>query len=69
MKKVKNYQKLSPESLHFERDRLVFEIEGWERTLAEVKSALIIRYLNFAIKQAKEEIHALDAELCYREHN
>lgn len=69
MKKVKNYQKLSLESLHFERDRLVFEIEGWERTLAEVKSALIIRYLNFAIKQANEEIHAIDAELCYREHN
>lgn len=69
MKKVKNYKHYSLESLHFERDRLVFEIEGWERTLADVKSALIIRYLNFAIKQAKEEIHAIDAELCYREHN
>jgi hypothetical protein len=69
MKKVKNYQKLSLESLHFERDRLVFEIEGWESSLADVKSALIIRYLEYAIKQAKEEIHAIDAELCYREHN
>ena len=66
---MKNYQRHSTDMLQFERDRLVFEIEGWERTLAEVKSALIIRYLNFAIKQAKEEIHAIDAELCYREHN
>ena len=66
---MKNYQRLSTDMLQFERDRLVFEIEGWERTLAEVKSALIIRYLNFAIKQAKEKIHAIEAELCYREHN
>ena len=66
---MKNYQRHSTDMLQFERDRLVFEIEGWERTLAEVKSALIIRYLNFAIKQAKEKIHAIDAELCYREHN
>ena len=66
---MKNYQRHSTDMLQFERDRLVFEIEGWERTLAEVKSALIIRYLNFAIKQAKEKIHAIEAELCYREHN
>ena len=66
---MKNYQNLSTDSLQFERNRLVFEIEGWERTLADVKSALIIRYLNFAIKKAKESIHAIDAELCYREHN
>lgn len=69
MKKVKNCQKLSLEFLHLERDRLVFEIEGWERTLADVKSFLMVRYLEHAIKQAKEEIHAIDAELCYREHN
>jgi hypothetical protein len=66
---MKNYQRHSTDMLQFERDRLVFEIEGWEKTLAEVKSALIIRYLNFAIKQAKEKIHAIEAELCYREHN
>ena len=69
MKKVKNYQKLSLEFLHLERDRLVFEIEGWERTLADVKSFLMVRYLEHAIKQAKEEIYAIDAELCYRERN
>ena len=66
---MKNYQRQSTDMLNLERERLLEEIAGWEKTLTDVKSALIIRYLNFAIKQAKEKIHAIDAELCYREHN
>lgn len=66
---MKNYQHQSTDMLQLERVRLMEEIAGWENTLADVKSALIIRYLNYAIKQAKEKIHAIEAELCYREHN
>ena len=66
---MKNYQKQTTGMLQLERDRLVCEIQGWERTLTEVHSYLIMKYLEFAIKQAKEKIHAIDAELCYREHN
>ena len=66
---MKNYQHQSIDMLQLERVRLMEEIAGWENTLEDVKSALIIRYLNYAIKQAKEKIHAIEAELCYREHN
>lgn len=66
---MKNYQHQSTDMLQLERTRLMEEIAGWENTLVDVKSALIIRYLNYAIKQAKEKIHVIEAELCYREHN
>lgn len=66
---MKNYQRQSTETLCLERDRLTFEIAGWEKTLSETTSYLVVKYLNFAIKQAKEKIHAIEAELCYREHN
>lgn len=66
---MKNYQHQSTDMLRIEHSRLIYEIEGWNKTLSEVQSALIIRYLNYAIKQAKEKLHAIEAELCYREHN
>lgn len=66
---MKNYQHYEMGMLKLERDRLTYEISNWERTLADAKSFIIIKYLQFAIKQAKENIHAIDAELCYREHN
>ena len=44
-------------------------IQQWERVLVEVNSKLVQLSLTHYIKKAKEEIHAIDAELCYREHN
>ena len=43
-------------------------IEEWERTLREVKSYLIVLSLTHSIRRAKEKIHSIEAELCYREH-
>ena len=66
---MKNYQHLSTDTLVHKRKRLLSDIEEWERTLRETKSVLIGFYLTHCIKKAKEEIHAIDTELCYREHN
>lgn len=65
---MKNYQKQSNELLVREREQLVHDIAGWKDTLSKVKSALIILYLKHAIEKAEEKIHAIDAELLYREH-
>lgn len=66
---MKNYQHWSKETLLRERERLLGDISDWERTLGEVKSYLIVLSLTHHIRKAKEKIHAIDAELCYREHN
>lgn len=66
---MKNYQHWSKETLLRERERLLGNISDWERTLGEVKSYLIVLSLTHYIRKAKEKIHAIDAELCYREHN
>lgn len=66
---MKNYQHWSLETLKYKRESLVRSIEQWERVLSEVRSRLIQFSLTHYIKTAKEEIRAIDAELCYREHN
>lgn len=66
---MKNYQHQSQDALLRERDQLLNDIAGWKETLKNVKSQLIVLYLNYAISKAEEKIHAIDAELLYREHN
>ena len=66
---MKNYQHLSTETLEYTKAKLLEDIADWERTLREVKSYLIILSLTHSIKRAKEKIHSIDAELCYREHH
>jgi hypothetical protein len=66
---MKNYQHQSQDALLRERDQLLNDIAGWKETLKNVKSQLIVLYLNYAIGKAEEKIHAIDAELLYREHN
>lgn len=66
---MKNYQHWSTDTLLHERSKLMESIEEWERTLREVKSYLIVLSLTHSIRRAKEKIHSIEAELCYREHN
>ena len=64
---MKCYQRWSTETLKNEKENLLYFIEDWERTLANTISLLILFSLSHSIKNAKEDIHAIDAELCYRE--
>lgn len=66
---MKNYQHWSTEALNDRKLSLLDDIDQWERFLVNTHSKLIQLSLNHYIKKAKEEIHAIDAELCYREHN
>ena len=66
---MKNYQHQTQDALLRERNQLLEDIAGWKETLKNVKSQLIVLYLTHAIKKAEEKIHAIDAELLYREHN
>jgi hypothetical protein len=66
---MKNYQHWSTETLMRERERLLENIADWERTLGEVKSYLIILSLTHSIRRTRERIHAIDAEICYRQCN
>ena len=66
---MKNYQHWSTDTLLHERNKLMESIEEWERTLREVKSYLIVLSITHSIRRAKEKIHSIEAELCYREHN
>ena len=66
---MKNYQYWSLETLENKKKSLIESVNQWERILVEVKSKLIQFSLTYYIKKAKEEIHAIDAELSYREHN
>ncbi len=66
---MKNYQHWSTDTLIHRRKCLLADIEDWEKTLRETKSVLIRFSLTYYIKKTKEEIRAIDAELCYREHN
>ena len=66
---MKCYQRWSTETLKHEKENLLYFVEDWERTLANTKSRLIRFSLNHSIKRAKEDIHAIDAELFYREHH
>ena len=62
----KHYQHWSTESLMEKRKYLEEDIADYNRTLSQTKSLLITLSLTHAIKRAKENIHAIDAELCYR---
>lgn len=66
---MRNYQHWSTETLEHERKKLLESIEDWERTLREVKSYLIVLSLTHSIRRAKEKVHSIEAELCYREHH
>lgn len=66
---MKNYQHWSLETLKHKRYNLMESIVQWERILVEVNSKLVQLSLTHYIKKTKEEIRAIDAELCYREHN
>ena len=66
---MRNYSKDATGMLQLEKSRLEHEIAGWRRTIEEVHSYLIVLYLNHQIKKAEEKIHAIDAELLYREHH
>lgn len=63
---MKNYQYWSIETLEFEKQKLLDYVADWERTLRETKSYLIVLSLTHSIKRAKEKLHAIEAELCYR---
>ena len=66
---MKKYQYWSIDTLTGTKDRLKSDIAAWERILANTKSYLIQLSLTHSIKKANEEIRAIDAELCYREHH
>lgn len=67
---MKNYyQHWSKEALMHRKDALIYDIEQWEKVLENAKSFLIRYSLTHTIKRSREEIHAINAELCYREHN
>lgn len=66
---MRTYQHWSTETLEFEKKKHLENIEEWERTLRDTNSFIIVWYLTKCVKTAKETIHAIDAELCYREHH
>jgi hypothetical protein len=66
---MKNFQHWSTEALNSRKDTLYADISQYENQLVNAKSFLYLLSLNHHIKRAKEEIRAIDAELCYREHN
>ena len=64
---LKKFQYWSTETLKSKREGLCAEIRQWENVIVNAKSLLVQLSLSHYIKKAKEEIHAIDAELCYRE--
>lgn len=66
---MKNYQYWSLEALQYKKQALINDIEEWNRVISETKSTLIRISLNYYIKKSREQLRAIDAELCYREHN
>lgn len=66
---MKNFQHWSTETLEARKGNLYADITQYEDLLVNAKSILYRMSLTYYIKRAKEEIRAIDAELCYREHN
>ena len=66
---MKNYQYWSTETLKHRRDALAEDIAQWEKLLVNARSFLYRVSLTHYIKKSIEEIRAIDAEICYREHN
>ena len=65
----RNYQHLSTEALNEEKDNLLRYISEQEEELLKTQSKLLCLLLSYYIKTAKEKIHMIDAELCYRKHH
>lgn len=65
---MKAYQRYSTEDLKRMRAEHLSDIAQWEDLLEKTRSKLIQLSLSAYIKRAHEHIHAIDAELCYREH-
>ena len=63
---MKNYQHWSLDDLKEKKKFLLDDIDEWNRILKESKSKLIQLLLTHYIKKAQEEIHAINAELLYR---
>lgn len=66
---MKAYQRYSTEDLKRMRAEHLSDIAQWEDLLEKTRSKLIQLSLSAYIKRAHENIRAIDAELCYREHN
>ena len=66
---MKNFQHWSTETLEARKSTLYSDIVQYESLLVNAKSMLYRLSLGYYIKKAREEIRAIDAELCYREHN
>ncbi len=63
------YQHWSTETLINKKKFLEEDIADWNRTLSQTKSLIITKSLTYAVKRANEQIHAINAELFYRENN
>lgn len=63
---MKNFHKWSEETLKRRIESLKFDIEDWERILSQTNSVLITMCLEHYIEKARDEIHAINAELFYR---
>lgn len=66
---MKNFQHWSTETLESRKSNLYSDIAQYENLLVNAKSFLYRMSITHYIKKAREEIRAIDAELCYREHN
>jgi hypothetical protein len=66
---MKNFQHWSTETLEARKDTLYSDIAQYESLLVNAKSFLYRMSITHYIKRSREEIRAIDAELCYREHN
>lgn len=62
-----NFGNLSTEWLHGRKEHLLETIDTYEKSLVYVRSNMVSRVYQFIIRKSKEEIHAIDAELFYRE--
>ena len=66
---MKNFQHWSTDALESRKNALYSDIAQYESLLVNAKSFLYRMSLTHYIKRSREEIRAIDAELCYREHN
>ena len=62
----RNYQHLSIEALLEKRRNLLEYITEQEKTLVDTKSMLLQLFLSHCIKTSREDVHMINAELCYR---
>lgn len=65
---MRNYGYFTEEVLLEKKEHLLADIAEFERVLKQSRSFLFQLSLRHAIKRANEKIHAIDAELIYRQH-